>query len=45
MDISCKLGLGCAKARLRNNHAAKKKLQIIAMFVDMICRKVSNNEQ
>jgi len=36
MDISCKLGLGCAKARLKNSHAAKKKLQIIAMFVDMI---------
>jgi len=36
MDISCTLGLGCAKARLRKSHAAKKKLQIIAMFVDMI---------
>jgi hypothetical protein len=36
VDISFKLGLGCAKARLRMSHAVKKKLQIIAMFVDMI---------
>jgi len=36
MDISCTLGLGCAKAWLKKSHAAKKKLQIIAMFVDMI---------
>jgi hypothetical protein len=36
MDISCKLGFDSAKARLRKSHAVKKKLQIIAMFVDMI---------
>jgi len=36
MDTPCTLGFGCAKARLRKSHAVKKKLQIIAMFVDMI---------